>query len=193
MVDERFRKTVRLLPRVFGVLALLTLAVVALRGWLRPGSDALDLEETGNDRVVYVSQTEGQGRLELVSLSAPASPRILSGSDQDVFDYALSPDGRQAVYTVRISKLGDNSVWLLTLANSERELLFNCPLSMCRSPDWSSTGDQIAYERRPSGHRGGDVARNGIGQRKGIPQRPCGLRELVARWRRVGVSRSGAS
>lgn len=136
------RRVDRLLPGVAAALALLVGLVLALRGWLRPAS------QEGADRIVFVSQSEGHGQLMLSALRAPESAQTLSGEGQDVLDYALSPDGRQVVYTARLSAAGDNSVWLLTLASGAREQLFDCVLSMCRSPDWSPGGDQIAYERR---------------------------------------------
>ncbi len=64
-----------------------------------------------------------------------------------VWDYAVSPDGQQIVYSAEEESRAVN-LWL-TDADGQNKVPLTEDETQCSAPTWSPDGRRIAYERRP--------------------------------------------
>lgn len=77
--------------------------------------------------------------------SVDASPQPLSNSDGRVFDFAVSVDGEQLVYSVVNDDSGID-LWVVDRDGENERVLLDCGADRCYAPDWAADG-QIAYSR----------------------------------------------
>jgi Tol biopolymer transport system component len=98
-------------------------------------------------RILYLALDEA-GRSQLfVSNTAGSEISQLTTAESDVIDYALSPDSRQIVYTVRQRPQGDE-IWLMDSNGRSSQSLLTCPDSQCSQPVWHPDSRRLLYERR---------------------------------------------
>jgi Tol biopolymer transport system component len=98
-------------------------------------------------RILYLALDEA-GRSQLfVSNTAGSEISQLTTAESDVIDYALSPDSRQIVYTVRQRPQGDE-IWLMDSNGRSPHSLLTCPDSQCSHPVWHPDSRRLMYERR---------------------------------------------
>lgn len=134
---------------------LLPLASVLLLGligwWTWAGSrlSVTGLLAEDEPHILYIAWQEN-GRQQLyVAPVEGGSPLQLTPEDQDVIDYALSPDGQTIVYSVGRDD-GGSDLWAITPAGNGRRQLLDCAPDACSQPVWSPDGQRLVYERRSS-------------------------------------------
>lgn len=92
--------------------------------------------ENENDfNQLYVIQPDGRGRQQLTN------------EPGGILDYAISPDGRQIVYSARKTN-GSADLWLISAQGGDRRQLLACPDATCTQAVWSPDGRRLVYERR---------------------------------------------
>lgn len=77
----------------------------------------------------------------------PGSAEQITFSESGVFDYAVSPDGRQIVFSERRTDRPSSDLKLLDLDTRDVRVLVSCDDSDCNAPVWRPDGDMIAYTR----------------------------------------------
>ena len=113
----------------------------------------------------------GQGEAGLVYLSPVTAadlwqnstdgqhPHRLTDTGGQVFDYGVSPDGREIVYSAGNS-LNGLDLWLLPPSGGNPRRLLDCGADACSGPVFAPDGLKIAYSRRvkaenPAGNASG--------------------------------------
>jgi Tol biopolymer transport system component len=103
---------------------------------------------TGHPRIIYLSPASGIGNLYISEADSDQPPKAITTELFGVYDYAVSPDGRQIVYASGGDKVGQNNLWVVNPDGTGRQLLLPCTNLMCQSPAWSADGTRIAFEQR---------------------------------------------
>ncbi len=98
-------------------------------------------------RVLYLALDEANRSQLYVSSIDGNEISQLSNADDDIIDYALSPDGRHIVYTLRQRPQGDE-LWLMESNGRSPQLLLACPDNQCSHPVWHPDSRRLLYERR---------------------------------------------
>jgi Tol biopolymer transport system component len=87
--------------------------------------------------------------LWLVSTDGHGTPMALTHSSYGVDDFAVSPDGRQIVFTQRDAH-GKTDLFLLNVSNDSIRQITRCVDAPCRAPVWSPDATRLLYERADS-------------------------------------------
>jgi TolB protein len=74
----------------------------------------------------------------------------LTYTDGRIFDFAISTDGQQIVYSAHNDQNGID-LWLISGPSSEPQLLLPCQSDWCSNPAFSPDGSRLAYSRRRAG------------------------------------------
>lgn len=74
-------------------------------------------------------------------------PQQITQAPFGVWDFAVSPDGTQIVYT-ELKENGTSDLWRLERNASEAGYLLACPGAACSSPAWTTDGQLLAFTRR---------------------------------------------
>jgi Tol biopolymer transport system component len=90
--------------------------------------------------IVFIRGNELWAKNDLVSDSFQ-----LTHSAASVFDFTVSVDGEQVVYSVINEETGID-LWVVDRDGSNEKVLLDCGADRCSAPDWSIIG-QIAYSR----------------------------------------------
>jgi Tol biopolymer transport system component len=93
------------------------------------------LAERGETVDLWVTDDEGQRQTALTAVPVA------------VWDYAVSPNGQQIVYSVEEGS-GAVNLWLMDTDGQNKGPLTKGEVQ-CSAPAWSPDGQRIAYERRP--------------------------------------------
>jgi TolB protein len=101
----------------------------------------LYLAERGETVDLRVTDSEGQQQTDLTSVPVA------------VWDYAVSSDGQQIVYSTE-ERSGAVNLWLMD-ADGQNKVPLTEGEAQCSAPTWSPDGRRIAYERRPMVSGGG--------------------------------------
>lgn len=75
------------------------------------------------------------------------APRQVTDMAGDVFDFAVSVDGQQILYSAFNEQAGID-LWLVDRQGEDNRMVLNCGLDRCYAPDWSADG-RVAYSRAP--------------------------------------------
>jgi TolB protein len=102
----------------------------------------LYLTERGERVNLWVTDVEG-ARSETFAQQQAA----LTSVPVAVWDYAVSPDGQQIVYSAE-EESGTVNLWLMD-ADGQNKVLLTEGEAQCSAPTWSPDGRLIAYEHRP--------------------------------------------
>jgi Tol biopolymer transport system component len=101
----------------------------------------LYLTEQGETVDLWVTDSGGQRQTALTAVPVA------------VWDYAVSPDGQQIVYSAE-EENGTVNLWLMD-ADGQNNVPLTEGDAQCSTPTWSPDGQRIAYERRPMVSGGG--------------------------------------
>lgn len=93
--------------------------------------------------ILYLNWDEN-GHVQLYRVEQKSTPTQLTQSDQDLINFAPSPDGRSIVYST-----GDE-LWLMTGNGRSHQLLLTCTPDHCDQIVWHPDGRRLLYERRES-------------------------------------------
>lgn len=74
----------------------------------------------------------------------------LTHTQGKVYDFTVSPDGENLVYSAR-NESGGTDLYRIGRAESDVELLVSCGESFCVQPTWQRTGIKIAYSQYVKG------------------------------------------
>lgn len=111
--------------------------------------------QTAQAQVLY-SALDDANREQLFSMGVQfdaadgpsvGEPQQLTDVPFGVWDFAVSPDGTQIVYTV-LGENGESDLWRRYRDAAEPEYLLACPGAACSSPAWSVDGELLAFTRR---------------------------------------------
>ena len=94
--------------------------------------------------IVFLKGTEDGKELFKLSLSAPEIENQLTKTDGWVYDFTVSPDGERIIF----SKMNDQSgmdLWLIGRHGESPNMVLDCGVDRCSSPDWNPIRDQIVY------------------------------------------------
>ncbi|MEJ2746352.1 MAG: hypothetical protein P8183_00295, partial [Anaerolineae bacterium] len=96
--------------------------------------------------VLYLSWDEN-GRVQLyqAEIDAGSTPAQLTQSEQDILNFAPSPDGRQIAYAT-----GDE-LWLMAVNGRSPHRLLACAPAQCNQIVWHPDGQRLLYERTEPG------------------------------------------
>jgi TolB protein len=127
-----------------GLLSLLFLFFLSGCGSLTNQRDSgqflyLDWDENGEAQLFRSNGNESQK---------------LTGFKTGVHDYALSPNGRNLIFST-IANSGDTELWIMEGDGSQQTLLHTCSRAECTNFAWAPDSQRLLFERR-------DVASNGI-------------------------------
>lgn len=99
---------------------------------------------TGRDRLAYL--TGSPANLVQQSIATGEASTPLTNEPLGVYDYALAPDGRLAVYAARRADDGADLI-RLDLTTGLTDTLLACPNALCRAPTFAPDATRLAYER----------------------------------------------
>ncbi|MEA3338351.1 MAG: Ig-like domain-containing protein [Chloroflexota bacterium] len=111
---------------------------------------------TGRPRLLYLHDRSAErsrrsldlGNWQLFVLSPGAGePVQLTAAPWGVFDYDVSADGTQIVYSA-LREDGGADLWVMNTDGSDQRPLLECPEAKCAAPTWSPDDRRIAYEQR---------------------------------------------
>jgi Tol biopolymer transport system component len=131
---------------VLAVLAGCALALILL-AW-RGGNAA-----NPTDRLSFLyltSDEQGRSHLHRIGMDANGEltdPQRLSDETSGVWDFTISPDGQQVIYSA-LSELGLSDLWTVSPDSGERAQLLPCPEASCSNARYSPDGRLIAYTER---------------------------------------------
>jgi Tol biopolymer transport system component len=111
-------------------------------------------------RIAFLFPANGTPQNIWVADTAGGEPTQLTFSPSGIYDFAVSPDGSQIVFSENNSNNGTRDLKLLNLESGALEQITNCADSLCNAPVWRPDGAQIAYERV---ELNSDLAQQGVG------------------------------
>jgi Tol biopolymer transport system component len=74
-------------------------------------------------------------------------PQSLTDTSGTIFDYGISPDGREIVYSAG-NELKGLDLWLVPSTGGSPRSLLDCGADRCSGPAYAPDGSKIAYSRR---------------------------------------------
>jgi Tol biopolymer transport system component len=107
---------------------------------------AWQFQVTGPNLLYLRLEEDGRSALWLQALDGSFETRMVAGTAVDVWDYALTADGRSVLISNVVAEVGDELL-LLNLATGEQRSLLACPGSLCRQARPQPGGQLVAYER----------------------------------------------
>jgi Tol biopolymer transport system component len=100
---------------------------------------------------IIVSQNVGAGQeLFVYGLDDETSGIQLTHVNGRVFDYQVSPDGDEVVFSVRNDQNGMD-LWIVQRDGSNQRKLLDCGSDNCSTPAWSPVLHELAYTREGAG------------------------------------------
>ncbi len=116
-------------------------------GWLRKDvSWNLTVRPT---MIVYMNYVEPKRELMVVPANG-GTPKQLTFTGGEIFDFDTSPSGDYVAYSVLNDKKGFD-LWLVERSGKNPHRLLDCGANRCNSPVFSPDGNTIAYNREPAG------------------------------------------
>ncbi len=108
---------------------------------------------------IIVTRNVGEGQeLFVFGLDDEPSRIQLTHVNGRVFDYQVSPDGEEVVFSA-LNDLKGIDLWIVQRDGSNQRKLLDCGADRCSTPDWSPIFRELAYTREgtgldPSGPKG---------------------------------------
>ncbi len=126
------------------ILVLLLFALAGCESQKKDRGDDLDL--------LYIGWDENH-RSQLFRLNSSEDPIQLTNLNDDVFDYAVAPDGRHVAFTTTDNSRS-SALWQLEISETQPTKILDCADLVCRQPIWAADEKRLIYERseiRPDG------------------------------------------
>jgi TolB protein len=137
------------LPMVSALVVLALGAVLTAGAYVRVKNE-LNLTGTGwgsmsEAQVIYLTGGQNESKQLFVTGIKHIDPVLLSDANENVTEYAISPDQRKVVYVTQAENL-QNRIWLADVESRERRMLSDCENAHCSRLVWSPDGTRIVYE-----------------------------------------------
>ncbi len=150
-------------PRRAGLVALVGLAGVAalvallgLAAGSHPARGGLP-QPGGGPLIAFLAPVGGApANIHLLDPASPAQAFPVTSSAIGVYDFAVSPDGRQIAFS-EYHAGGGIDLRLLDRATGQISTLVACAPDECTASSWSPDGTRLAYERTPGAAGGANV------------------------------------
>ncbi|GAB4581570.1 MAG: hypothetical protein Fur0022_43190 [Anaerolineales bacterium] len=94
-------------------------------------------------RIIYIHPERGARDLWALAPN-DRTPVQLTETGGNVYDYSVSPDGEQVVYSVGTGE-GGIDLWVISEDGSAPRKLIQCSPNRCTTPAWSPDGSLVAY------------------------------------------------
>ncbi len=119
---------------------------------LLTGAAAAQAPAPGPARVAFLAPAGGAPHnIYLADPETLAPPQQITFSESGVYDFGVSPDGRQIVFAERSPAANAYDLRRLWLEDGRVEALLDCGGDRCTTPVWSPDGAWIAFERVEAG------------------------------------------
>ncbi|MSP12286.1 MAG: hypothetical protein EXR62_04925 [Chloroflexi bacterium] len=109
---------------------------------------------TGRPRILFMSRDAQERDQLFLTLLGGSSPLQLTKEPYGIWDYALSPDGAQIIYTISYPD-SRNDLWIMNVDGAARHELLACPDGACSGAAWFPAGGRIVFEKRALATPGG--------------------------------------
>ena len=103
---------------------------------------------TGHPRLIYLSPATGSGNLYVQEISPDSPEHPITSEPFGVFDFAVSPNGKQVVYSATRDPGGARDLWVINTDGGGRQQIVACDEQLCQTPAWSADSTRVAFERR---------------------------------------------
>lgn len=96
--------------------------------------------------VVYLGW-DANNQAQITLLEPGGTPRSLTDAPDGVFEFAVSPDGRQIAYAL-VAQRGLSEIWVMDANGRSARRLLTCSDAQCSHLVWTPDGGRIVYEKR---------------------------------------------
>jgi Tol biopolymer transport system component len=101
-------------------------------------------------RVVISIDRQDKTELYVTDIQAGSTPRQITHTGGNVFDFSISPSGEQIAYSVLNTQNGVD-LWIVRRDGSGEKKLLDCLQDRCTTPAWSPISNELAYTRESAG------------------------------------------
>ncbi len=99
--------------------------------------------------IVFLKGVPAGKELFKLAPALPEGEMQLTQTEGSVFDFTVSPDGEQILFS-RMNDQNGIDLWLMDRDGQAQNLLLDCGLDRCTAPDWNPVRDEIVFSLQTS-------------------------------------------
>lgn len=139
-----FPLTVRIRP--LWAAAIICVALTGLIAWAVLRDSGSETRSPASPPVIYFAPADVYAPNLVLFDGAASDSRPLTDLDDEILEYASSPDGSQIAFS-RSNPDGTVDIWLVEITSGQMRPLTDCVKARCTAPAWHPNGTEIAYQR----------------------------------------------